>query len=73
MRTALALSYALITILTSKVTAESSFWLEDIKHQGVAAFSSNSSYQVFRNVKDFGAKGFNENPLTWGDLLRKCR
>ncbi|KAI0831502.1 exo-beta-1,3-glucanase [Trametes gibbosa] len=34
------------------------FWMENIKHQGIAAFNSNpSSYQVFRNVKDFGAKG----------------
>ena len=34
-----------------------SFWLEQIKHQGSAAFNTDSSYQVFRNVKDFGAKG----------------
>lgn len=33
------------------------FWLEEISHQGVAAFRQNSTYQVFRNVKDFGAKG----------------
>ncbi|KAH0372502.1 glycoside hydrolase family 55 protein, partial [Aureobasidium melanogenum] len=34
------------------------YWLEDIKHQGIAAFNpSPSTYQVFRNVKDFGAKG----------------
>ncbi|CDO72902.1 Glycoside Hydrolase Family 55 protein [Trametes cinnabarina] len=34
------------------------YWLQNIKHQGIAAFNSNpSSYQVFRNVKDFGAKG----------------
>jgi hypothetical protein len=34
------------------------FWLETIKHQGISAFNPNpSSYQVFRNVKDFGAKG----------------
>ncbi|KAG0696777.1 glycoside hydrolase family 55 protein [Suillus ampliporus] len=34
------------------------YWLETIKHQGTSAFNSNpSSYQVFRNVKDFGAKG----------------
>ena len=34
------------------------FWMQNIKHQGTAAFNSNpSSYQVFRNVKDFGAKG----------------
>lgn len=34
----------------------SSFWVANIKRQGTAAFGSNS-YQVFRNVKDFGAKG----------------
>ena len=33
------------------------FWLETIKHQGISAFNPNKSYQVFRNVKDFGAKG----------------
>lgn len=32
--------------------------MADIKHQGLAAFNSNhSGYQVFRNVRDFGAKG----------------
>jgi glucan 1,3-beta-glucosidase len=34
------------------------YWLEDIKHQGLASFNPDpDSYQVFRNVKDFGAKG----------------
>ena len=34
------------------------FWMESIRHQGVAAFNEKpSKYQVFRNVKDFGAKG----------------
>ncbi|KAF8549344.1 glycoside hydrolase family 55 protein [Imleria badia] len=34
------------------------YWLETIKHQGTSPFNpSRSSYQVFRNVKDFGAKG----------------
>ncbi|KAA8892622.1 pectate lyase superfamily protein-domain-containing protein [Sphaerosporella brunnea] len=38
--------------------AASSFWLEDIQKQGVAAFNPNpSAYKVFRNVKDYGAKG----------------
>ncbi|KAI0372846.1 exo-beta-1,3-glucanase [Pilatotrama ljubarskyi] len=38
--------------------ASDPFWMQNIKHQGIAAFNSNpSSYQVFRNVKDFGAKG----------------
>lgn len=30
------------------------YWLEEIKHQGVASFNpSPESYQVFRNVKDW--------------------
>ncbi|KAJ7470265.1 exo-beta-1,3-glucanase [Mycena latifolia] len=34
------------------------FWMQNIKHQGISAFNSNpSTYQVFRNVKDFGAIG----------------
>ncbi|KAJ7739709.1 glycoside hydrolase family 55 protein [Mycena maculata] len=33
------------------------FWVEAIKHQGKAAYNQNTSYPVFRNVKDFGAKG----------------
>lgn len=34
------------------------FWMQNIKHQGTSAFNSDpSSYQVFRNVKDFGAVG----------------
>jgi len=32
------------------------YWYETIKHQGISAFGP-SGYQVFRNVKDFGAKG----------------
>ena len=35
-----------------------SYWLEDIQHRGVSAFNPDPSYQVFRNVKDFGAKGY---------------
>ena len=35
-----------------------SFWLEDIQHQGFAAYNANSSnFKVFRNVKDYGAVG----------------
>ncbi|EWC47414.1 hypothetical protein DRE_00382 [Drechslerella stenobrocha 248] len=35
-----------------------SYWLGDIQHQGLSAFNTNpETYQVFRNVKDFGAKG----------------
>ena len=31
------------------------YWYADITHQGISAF--NPGYQVFRNVKDFGAMG----------------
>jgi glucan 1,3-beta-glucosidase len=37
--------------------ASSSYWMANIKRQGVAPFNSDSDYKVFRNVKDFGAKG----------------
>ncbi|TFK67132.1 exo-beta-1,3-glucanase [Pluteus cervinus] len=34
------------------------FWMERIAHHGRSPFNPNpNSYQVFRNVKDFGAKG----------------
>jgi glucan 1,3-beta-glucosidase len=34
------------------------YWLEDIKHQGVASFNPNpNNYTVFRNVKSYGAVG----------------
>lgn len=41
----------------SNSTASTPFWLEDIKHQGGAAFRKDFAYQVFRRVKDVGAKG----------------
>ncbi|KZS93669.1 pectin lyase-like protein [Sistotremastrum niveocremeum HHB9708] len=38
--------------------ANDPFWLQNLQHQGTSAFNSNpSGYQVYRNVKDFGAKG----------------
>lgn len=37
-------------------SAASDYWVASIKRQGVAAFG-NADYQIFRNVKDFGAKG----------------
>ncbi|KAI0093571.1 beta-1,3-glucanase [Irpex rosettiformis] len=46
-------------VLTSDMSTHNlPFWLENIKHQGTAPFNSDAdTYQVFRNVKDFGAKG----------------
>jgi len=31
--------------------------MEAVQHQGLAPFNPNKGYVVFRNVKDFGAKG----------------
>ncbi|KAJ3543670.1 hypothetical protein NM688_g5834 [Phlebia brevispora] len=34
------------------------FWMENITHQGISAYNANpSTYVVFRNVMDYGAKG----------------
>jgi hypothetical protein len=43
--------------ISSVESTSASYWLEDIRHQGFAAFNPDSAYQVFRNVHDFGAKG----------------
>lgn len=53
------------------------YWLQTIAHRGNAAFNPNpNSYQIFRNVKDFGARGSHFlivvlrgliNPLILGD------
>ena len=37
--------------------SSSSYWLSNIQRQGTAAFG-DTSYQIFRNVQDFGAKGY---------------
>jgi hypothetical protein len=34
------------------------YWLNDLSGKGIAAFNPNpTTYKVFRNVKDYGAKG----------------
>jgi hypothetical protein len=42
----------------SKRAAGQPYWMEQIAHQGYASFNPNSEYKVFRNVKDYGAKGW---------------
>ena len=38
--------------------ADASYWLAEVQKQGIAAFNKNpQGYKVFRNVKDYGAKG----------------
>lgn len=42
---------------TQKTTAASSYWVADIERQGVVPFAKSTDYKIFRNVKDYGAKG----------------
>lgn len=50
--------------------ADTAYWLADIAHQGIAAFNPNpSGYKVFRNVKDYGAKGELAMPTVYGEVL----
>ncbi|KAI9888746.1 MAG: hypothetical protein M1814_006478 [Vezdaea aestivalis] len=37
--------------------AGSGYWLANIERQGISAFNPDSAYKVWRNVKDYGAKG----------------
>jgi hypothetical protein len=47
----------LALLVTAAYTVQAAFWMESISHQGKASFNPDKSYQVFRNVKSFGAKG----------------
>lgn len=43
---------------TTNGNKSKSFWLADIDHQGTSPFLQDSSdYVVYRDVKEFGAKG----------------
>ncbi|SZF01576.1 unnamed protein product [Blumeria hordei] len=46
----------IINQVAPHTAADSNFWLESIARKGKVAYGT-SSHQVFRNVKDFGAKG----------------
>ena len=49
-------------------TFAQTYWYETISHQGVAPYNpQGTAYQVYRNVKSFGAKGFVSST---GQLLR---
>jgi glucan 1,3-beta-glucosidase len=53
----LAFSYLIFIGLAAEVLGQS-YWYEWIAHRGVAPYNSQgTAYQVYRNVKDFGAKG----------------
>ncbi|KAF2151285.1 glycoside hydrolase family 55 protein [Myriangium duriaei CBS 260.36] len=42
---------------TLTIPQQSTWWYAQIKHQGSVAYGSNSSYKIWRNVKDWGARG----------------
>lgn len=43
---------------SGSAAASDPFWLQNIAHLGTSPLNANpSSYTVFRNVKDYGAKG----------------
>ena len=42
---------------TGAAGTSSSYWLANIQRQGKVPFGNSSSYTIFRNVMDFGAKG----------------
>jgi glucan 1,3-beta-glucosidase len=47
----------LFLALASLVLAvQAAYWMEQIPHQGLAPYAGNG-YTVFRNVKDYGARG----------------
>ena len=42
----------------SSAAISDGYWLNDLSGKGIAAFNSNpGAYKVFRNVKEYGAKG----------------
>lgn len=44
--------------IPTRQAAAAPYWLENIAHLGKSSFTPNpSTYKVWRNVKDFGAKG----------------
>lgn len=44
--------------LIPKGNPKSPHWMQTIKRQGIAPYAANAAdYKVFRNVKDYGAKG----------------
>ncbi|KKA30509.1 hypothetical protein TD95_002078 [Thielaviopsis punctulata] len=51
MRVSLLLYALSLTRLTS------AYWMQDVRHRGISAANGDASYKVFRNVRDYGAKG----------------
>ncbi|KAF1947648.1 pectin lyase-like protein [Clathrospora elynae] len=46
-----------LTTVQERVAFPDGYWLNDLSGNGKAAFNDNGAYKVFRNVKEYGAKG----------------
>ncbi|KAJ5774764.1 Exo-1-3-beta-D-glucanase [Penicillium paradoxum] len=42
---------------TEKRSPASSYWVGNVERQGIVPFGKSPDYKIFRNVKEFGAKG----------------
>ncbi|TMW66276.1 hypothetical protein Poli38472_004041 [Pythium oligandrum] len=49
---------AFVLVSACMAVCQGAYWLEEMAHSGIAAYNANpAAYKVFRNVKDYGAKG----------------
>lgn len=46
-----------ISVLSAASIVQAAYWMEQIAHGGKASFNPDASYTIFRNVKDYGARG----------------
>ena len=45
-----------LSLASFVLAVQAAYWMEQIPHQGLAPYAGNG-YTVFRNVKDYGARG----------------
>ncbi|KZF24126.1 glycoside hydrolase family 55 protein [Xylona heveae TC161] len=55
--TAKASTNATTHSLLAQAASSSNYWVANIQRQGTVAYSGGSSYPIYRNVMDYGAKG----------------
>ncbi|CAN8097098.1 unnamed protein product [Discula destructiva] len=55
--TSVSLAAELPAYEAAATPSSSGYWLASIARQGAVPFGGNASYQIFRNVQDYGAKG----------------
>jgi hypothetical protein len=48
------------------------YWMSQIKRQGKVPYGANSSYVLWRNVMDYGAKGDGATGIYFGSLLSEA-